>query len=87
MYTPFGEITEHFIKSTLAKKNTSVFELILLCETRANNHKKSYILLSCVIYNITKNYVHISYLAFQSKILSEITVGSGGGSKHGEKSF
>ena len=54
-------------------------------DTRAENiaHR----VLSCVIYTIIKNYVCIDYLASQSKNLSEIPVGSGGGSKHGDKIF
>ena len=44
-------------------------------------------MLSCVIYTIIKNYVCIDYLDFQSKTLSEIPVGFGGGSKHEEKGF
>ena len=63
MFTTFGEITHPFIKATLAKKNTSVLALIMFYETRAD--KKSYRVLSCVIYDIIKNYVCIGYLAFQ----------------------
>ena len=44
-------------------------------------------MLSCVIYTIIKNYAFIDYLACQSKKLSEIPVGSGGGYKHGDRSF
>ena len=44
-------------------------------------------MLSCVIYTIIKNYVCIDYLACQSKIISEMPVGSGGGSKHRDKYF
>ena len=44
-------------------------------------------MLSCVIYTIIKNYVCIDYLAFQSKQISAIPVGSGGVYKHGDKSF
>ena len=54
-------------------------------ETRAD--KKSYRVLSCVIYTIIKNYVYIHYLACQRKKLSEIPKDSGGGSKHGDISF
>ena len=39
------------------------------------------------IYTIIKNYVCIDYLACQSKKLSKIPVGSGGGSKHEDKIF
>ena len=44
-------------------------------------------MLVCVIYTIIKNYVCIDYLAFQYKQISEIYVGSAGGSKHGDKSL
>ena len=44
-------------------------------------------MLSFLIYTIIKNYVCIDYLAFQSKNLSEITVGYKEGSKYGDKTF
>ena len=53
-------------------------------ETRSD--KKAYRVLSCVICTIIKNYVCNDYLACKPKIISEIPVGSGGGSKHGDKS-
>ena len=56
-------------------------------ETRADNPNKDYRVLSCVIYTIIKHYACIHYLDCQSKTLSEIPVGSRGGSKHGDKSF
>ena len=62
MYTRFGEITQPFIKATLAKDNTSVLALIIFYETRADNPKKALIVFSCVIYSIIKNYVCIDYL-------------------------
>ena len=65
MYTTFGEITQPFIKSTLAKKNTSVVALIVFYDTRADYPNKTFRVLSCVIYNITKNHVCIGYLACQ----------------------
>ena len=36
MFTTFGVITQHFIKSTLANNNTSVLALIMFYETRAD---------------------------------------------------
>ena len=42
-------------------------------------------MLSCVIYTIIRNYVCIHYLASESKKISELSVGSGGGYKHEEK--
>ena len=65
MYATFGEITQPFIKATLTKKNTSVLSLIIFYETRADNPKKYFIVLVCVIYTIIKNYVYIDYLACQ----------------------
>ena len=44
MFTTFGEITQPFIKSTLAKKNKIVLALILFYDTRA--YQKSYRVLS-----------------------------------------
>ena len=44
-------------------------------------------MLSCVIYTIISNYVCIDYLASESKKLSELPVGSGGGYKHEEKRY
>ena len=63
MFTTFGEITQPFIKSTLAKKNTSVLELVIFYEKIAE--KKVYGVFSCVIYTIIKNYVCIDYIACQ----------------------
>ena len=65
MYATFGEITQPFIKATLTKKNTSVLSLIMFYETRADNPKKDFGVLSCVIYTIIKNYICIYYLAYQ----------------------
>ena len=61
--TTFGEITQPFIKATLSKKNTSVLALIMFYETRGDNPKKYFRVLSCVVYSIIKNYVCIEYLA------------------------
>ena len=67
MYTTFGEITQPFIQAILFKKNTSVLELIMFYETRAYNTKKTFRVLSCVIYTIIKNYVCIDDLVYQQK--------------------
>ena len=48
--------------------------------------KRTYLVLSCVIYTIIKNYVCIDYLDFQWK-KSEIPVSSGGGSKDIDNCF
>ena len=58
--------------------------LIMIYETRADNPKKYFRVLSCVIYITIKNYVYIDYLACQPKKLSEIPVGSKEGSKNGD---
>ena len=63
MTTTFGEITQSFIKSTLSKKNTSVLTLIMFHETRGENPKKYFRVLSCVIYTIIDNFVCTDYLA------------------------
>ena len=65
--TTLGEITQPFIKATLAKKYTSVLALIMFHETRGDNPKKYFRLLSCVVYSIIKNYVCIDYIACLSK--------------------
>ena len=67
MHTAFGEITQLFIKATLLKNNTSVLALTLFYETRAENPKKPFRVLSCFIYTIINNYVCIDYLACQYK--------------------
>ena len=65
MYTTFGETTQPLVKSTLVKKNTSLLALIMFNETRANNPRKAYRVLSCVIYTITENCICIDHLACQ----------------------
>ena len=62
MCTTFGEITQHFIKATLSKKNTSVLSLIMFYDTRAENPEKAFRVLSFIIYTRIKNYVCIDYL-------------------------
>ena len=52
MYNTFGESTQPFIKATLSKNNTSVLELIMFYETGADNPKKYFRVLSCLIYTI-----------------------------------
>ena len=59
--------------------------LVMFYDTRAENI--SYRVLSCVIYTIINHCVCIDYLSCQSKTLSEISVGSGGISQHGDKRF
>ena len=65
MNSTVGAITQPFIKATLLKNKTRVLSLLMFYETRTENI--SYILFSCVIYTIIKNYVCIDYLACQSK--------------------
>ena len=67
MCTTFGEITQLFIKSTLAKNITSVIALMIFYETRADNPIKSYRVMSCLIYTVIKNYFCIDYLACHLK--------------------
>ena len=87
MYTTFGEITKPFIKTTLSKNKTSVLTLIMFYERRGYNPRKDFKVLSCVVCIIIKTYFCIDYLACLSKQLSEVTVGSRGGYKYGDKSF
>ena len=63
MNTIFGEITQPHIRTTLAKNNTRVLALLLFYEKRADNPKKAFRVLSCVIYTIIGNYVCIDYLS------------------------
>ena len=58
-----------------------MLELIMFHETRGENPRKAFRVLIFFIYTIIENYVCIDYLAYESKILSQISVGS----KHGEK--
>ena len=83
--TKFGPIKQYHIRATLSKKKTRVLALLMFYETRADNPKKYFKVLSCVIYTIIKNYVFIYYLAWQSNKLSEINAGSVRRSKHGDK--
>ena len=86
MKTTFGEIAQSHISIILAKKNTRVLALLMFYETR-KNPKKVFKVLSYVIYTIIRNYVCIDYLASESKQLSELPVGSGGGFKHEDKNY
>ena len=61
--------------------------LLLFYEKRADNPKKAFRVLSCVIYTIIGNYVCIDYLACESKQIIKITVNTGGGFKNGNKSY
>ena len=63
--TVFGTIIQPNIRDTLSKNKTRVLALLMIYETRADNPKKYFKVLSCVIYTITKNYICIDYLAFQ----------------------
>ena len=74
--TTFGAITQHCIRTILAKNNTRVLTLLMFYETR-KNPKKVFKVLSCVIYTIIRNYICIDYLSYKPK-KSELPVGSGG---------
>ena len=86
MNNKFVPITQLFIRETSPKNKTIVSAVLMFYETR-KSPKKAFNVLSCVIYNIINNYVCIDYLACESKILSELPVDSGGGLKHGNKTF
>ena len=62
MYTTFGEIKQPFIKTTLSKNNTHVFTFIMFYETRGDNPRKAFRVLSYIVYGIIENYVCINYL-------------------------
>ena len=85
MYTTFDEITKTFINATLEKKNTIVLAFIMFYETRANYSKKSYRVLRCVILYHNQKLCLYWLSSVSIKKISEIHVGSGGVSKHGEK--
>ena len=55
MNTTFDEITKSFIKSTLAKKNTSMLALIMFYEIRGDIPEESFRMLSCVFYRMVRN--------------------------------
>ena len=86
MNNPSSQITQPFIRSTLAKNKTRVLALLIFYEIR-KNPKKAFKMLSCVIYTIISNYACIDYLACEWKKLSELPVVTGGGFKHGNKSY
>ena len=62
MKTTLGEIKQPNIRTTLAKKNTRLLALLMLYETRQNT-KKTFKVLSFVIYTIISDYFCIDYLA------------------------
>ena len=67
MNNTFGALTQPFIRKKLTKNNTSVLALLMFHETKEKNTKKSFRVLSCVIYAIDNNYVCIYYLYFLKK--------------------
>ena len=60
--------------------------LLMFYETR-KHPKKSFKLLSYVIYTSISNYACIDYLGSESKILSVLGLGCGGRPKHVKKSY
>ena len=83
MNNTFGALTQPFIRKKTTKDNTSVLALLMFHDTKETNTKKSFRVLSCVIYAINNNYVCIYYLSFLKKTLNEISVDS----KYVEKYF
>ena len=65
MKTTLGAITQPHNISTWPKKKTRVLALIMFYESRADNPKKTFRVLSCVIYTIIKSYVCIDDLDYQ----------------------
>ena len=70
MNDKFGTTTQPAIKNVTKNNNTCVLELVMFYETRHKNTTGDFIVLSCVIYDIIKNYVCIDYIACQSRKLS-----------------
>ena len=58
MNNTFGNATQTFIKNVMTKKNTRLLELIMFHEKRHKRPKKSFIVLSCVIYTIIDNFLY-----------------------------
>ena len=69
MNNTFGSLTQHFIKTTLSKNNTSFLELLMFHSTRGLKPKKYFRVLSFVIYTMIDNYVCIVFLDCQVKFL------------------
>ena len=61
--------------------------LLIFDETRADNTKKYFKVLSCIIYTIISNYVCIDYLACESKKICKLLVGIVGCFKHRNKTY
>ena len=66
MKTIFVAITQPHTDKRLEKKNTRVLALLIFYETR-KNPEKFFEVLSCVIYEIIRNYICIDYLASKEK--------------------
>ena len=53
--TTFGPIIQPYIIATLPKNKTRVLALLIFYDTRVDNPKKAFKVLSCVIYTMIKN--------------------------------
>ena len=62
MKNKFCTMTQQNISKILSKTNTRVLALVMFCQTRQENAKKMFKVLSCVIHNIINNYVCFDYL-------------------------
>ena len=60
--TTFSTSTLSHINKILLKPDTIVIALVMFFETKQKNAKKMFIVFSCVIYIIIRNYVCIYYL-------------------------
>ena len=76
MNTRFVELTQSFIKAKLLKKQYNSVSINIFLWYKKRKPRNDFRVLSCVINTIIQIYVCIEYIACQSKIIIEITVGS-----------
>ena len=70
----FSTKTMKNIIDCLLNNNTYVMGLVIIYENSGKDIIKVYIVLSCVVYNLTYNYVCIDYLLCQLKTLCGISI-------------
>ena len=61
------------IRDVIKNKDTCVIAIIMFYESKGRNPIQVYMVLSCVLYSLIKNYVCIDYIYFQSKKLISIS--------------
>ena len=87
MKTKFATTTQQHISKKLLKPNTRVLTLVMFYETRKNNSKKLFKVLSFVIYNIISNYVCIDCLGSENFFKVIYVLVLVGGLKHFNESY